>query len=151
MEWQSTTWDGTLTVNGVSMHCPGWVTFDVHTLWDSALFRGESLHIPGRSGRLGMPRRDDETSWSLPMLIAGDVSRTGAATSSIRAGYQTNLTYLQANVRCASGGAARAVSLTMPAGSARTGFAYVQVRTGEQTLDGWRAVLELTVPSGALA
>lgn len=151
MEWQSTTWDGTLSIGGVSMHCPAWVVFDVYTLWDSPIFRGDSLMIPFRPGRIGLPRRDDETTWSLPMMIAGDVDQLGAPYGSFRAGYLTNLSYLQANVRSVSGGLLRPVSLTLPGGGARTGDAAVQIRVGEQTMDGWLASLELTIPDGSLA
>lgn len=149
MEWQSTTWDGTLTVGSTSMHCPAWVTFDVHELWNPPDKRGQSLLIPGRTGRLSMPRRDDETTWSLPMLIAGDVDRLGAPTASLRAGYRANLAYLRANVRSTT--STRTVSLTLPAGGSVSAPAHVQVRAGEQTDDGWRAVLELTFPGGGLA
>lgn len=154
MEWQSTTWDGTLTIGTVSMHCPAWVVYDVHQLWDGPDERGEDVLIPGAAGRLAMPRRADRTVFMLPMEIDGSVSRTGVPHADFRDGYRRNLLWLSQNVTgpVSSGNGTRSVSLTTPAaGPTLTGAAHVSLRTGEQELGIWRAVLTLSFPAGGLA
>jgi hypothetical protein len=154
MEWESTTWDGTLTIGAVSMHCPAWVVYDVHQLWAGPDERGEDVLIPGAAGRLAMPRRADKTVFMLPMEIDGSVSRSDVPYADFRDGYRRNLLWLRQNVTdpVSSGNGTRSVSLTTPAaGPTLTGAAHVSLHTGDQELGVWRAVLTLSFPAGGLA
>jgi hypothetical protein len=154
MDYLPSTWDGTLTIASVSMHTPAWSVFDVATLWAGPEARGEDLLIPGRAGRVAMPRRADATTRSLPMLIDGSVDRTGTPWVSYRDGFRRNLLYLRQNVTDPSAGT-RTVTLTTPAGVAPgptlTGAAHVSLEVGEPVQGLWRAVLTLTFPAGGLS
>lgn len=148
--WEVTAWkaQGELVVAGQSMMCPAWCVLDVSPLWGPAAQRGQNLLIPGRPGKIGMPRRRDETGFSLPMLIDCTVDRTGAPWASIPVGLAGNLAYLESNVSgpVSTGDGTRTVTL-----GALSGPAQVSLVLGEQVGMLRRAVLTLLFPSGGLS
>lgn len=138
---------GELTISSQSMMTYGWCVTDVTPLLSPAGHRGSSVKIPGAPGRIGMPRRKDETTYQLPMLIDTRVTRTGAATASPAAGLIANVQALEslATGPVSTGTGTRAVVLGSLSGSA-----YVGLTLGDEEGDVFRAVLTLTFPLGGL-
>lgn len=135
---------GELVINGQTMMCPAWCVVDVAPLLSPSVQRGQSLLIPGRPGRLAMPRRRDETTYQLPMVIDSTVSRTGAPYSSLGAGLAANLADLDS---LATGPTSSPRTVTL---GGRSGAAFVSLALGDQEGTVHRAVLELTFPGGGL-
>lgn len=139
--------DGTLTVEGVSMHVPSWVALDVTALWGSPGVRGDDLLIPGRPGLISMPRRITGTSYSVPMVVDGRFTYAGSVRANAREGLRANVAALVELVS----GAARVVTLTTPDASATlTGAAHVALTLGDQTRSTMRVVMDLDFPEGGL-
>lgn len=148
--------DGVLTIDGVAMMCPAWAITDVTPLWMGPAQRGTDLLIPGRSGQLPNPRRADLTKVTLRMVIDGTVDRTGAAwPCGEREGLRRNVLFLRENVSDPTnlGDGTRALALVTPdLSSTLRGRATIEgLRTGVRSGPIWVAVLELSLPDGALA
>lgn len=142
--------DGSLTINGVLMHCPAFAVVDVTPLWDGPAWRGEDLLVPGVQGRTPRPRRRDYTEKSLPMVIDGLFTPAGAQHGSERGGLRSNLFYLRTYL---AEGTLVTASLTPPpgvAGSPTTASVYVlNIEIGEKSGAIWPAMLDLGIPNGA--
>lgn len=151
--------DGQLTVAGTAMRTAAWWTDDLALLWQSGDERGRDRIIPGATGVKPYRRRRTVTTYALPMLVLGGVNSAGVAQADPWEGFQANVTALRAVTDpTGTGDGTRALVLTMPDGSTRTGSAHVSLRLGTP-IRGWRsgnqvtarAILNLSLPLGALA
>lgn len=144
---------GNLTIGGIGMMGPAWVVTNLYELWLPADQRGSDRVRPGATGTLPVRRYATATRKSLRMKIAGDVDRTGAASSSLLTGIYTNIAYLRDNVVAPTGATdgTRSAVLTVPGGTTITepihvtGFEISDIHDG----GAWcKAVLEISIPSG---
>lgn len=141
---------GELFINSISMHTPAWCVLDLLPLWAFPATRGGNVIVPGASGQRAYPRRIDETTYSLEMVIVGDVDQSGDPYDNPLVGLQTNLEYLWDNVVSPPDAptATRPAELDMPDGSTRSDDVQVALELGRHGAHDVLAVLELTVPSG---
>lgn len=141
---------GELKVDGATMHRSAFAVVNVRALWNPAVKRGDSLFIPGLSGRLIMPKRRDETVHALPMLIDGRIDATGAQHPDDIDGLQANIDWIEANITNPTNGGRTLTLTNRQATSTKTGQAHLSLIPGEQLGSLSRAVLEVTLPLGRL-
>jgi hypothetical protein len=143
---------GALTINGVDMHIDGaWNVLDPQQLWLPSAVRGANIVLDGVPGRRDYPWRNDESVYSLQMVIDGVNDVDGIPYADQWEGLELNTEYLYLNVLLGVDDEREMVhaSLEMPSGAER--FAYVQPRrlttrpTGTAT---FLATLEMNVPGG---
>lgn len=144
---------GTLTINGVLMHCPAWNVIRLVPLWLTPSVRGgPNRPIPGIAGRVAYRRRIDETVHSLPMMVSGLRDRTGAINANPWAGLEANIAYLRANVvdpTNATDGT-RAATLVMPSGATRTAnIQVIGMTEGNVVMYVQKFTLDVIIPAGA--
>lgn len=143
---------GTLTINGVLMHCPAWNVIRLVPLWLTPTVRGgPNRSIPGIVGRVAYRRRVDETAVSLPMMVSGLRDRTGAINANAWIGLQANIDYLRANVTDPTNATdgTRAATLVMPSGATRSANVEVLGMTeGNVVKFVQRFTLDLVIPAG---
>lgn len=153
LDWECTRDDGTLTIDGVMMHCPAFAVLDVAKLWEGPDQRGDDVKIPGRPGVLATPRRADVTPVTLRLVIDGRMDRLGNEWPTPAQGLLENVLWLRENVTDPTyiGDGTRTVSLTSPDGS-RTfeGPAHVSMVPGARLGPVARYALSLSLPDGAL-
>ena len=150
---------GQLVITGpstvaVSLMTPAWRVLNLQTLRSSAPVVGSDRNIPGYVGSLPFRRRATAGTYSLEMLIGGDVDQTGAAYSGSHvAGMDSNINYLLTNL-CAqpttTAGTQSAV-LTLSTTATVTRDIHVLGLTVGESI-GWgkvRAVLDISVPLGS--
>lgn len=144
--------DGELKIGGATLHTPAYAAVDVTELWESPNYRGESLKIPGRPGRIALPKRQDETEYSVLMVIDGTVDYLGTAWGNARDGLRRNVARVKQIVGDDQATkTVKGVTLTAPNGSATlTGDAHCTVKVGAKVRGLWRAELLLTIPEGGL-
>lgn len=87
-----------LEISGVPLAGPAWMIEDLTGLLDFPAIRGSNRLVPHLPGRVGHPRRVDETRIVLPFLINGCCDQSGTPFADHRIGFQTNLAYLWTNV-----------------------------------------------------
>lgn len=140
--------DGALTINGVLLHTPAYAAVDVTELWEPADQRGDNILIPGKPGRVPMPKRDDETERSVPLILDGAVTSTGAVISNPTAGLFGHWMTLRAAL---GGGDLVPASLSAPGGgpgiSADVHVMGIAKGTRLGTL--MACTLDLLIPAGA--
>lgn len=68
---------GLLTINSIVMHNGAWDVLDCTPLWTPGAVRGKDILVPNQAGRVPVPRRVDETKFSMPMAFSGEVDSTG--------------------------------------------------------------------------
>lgn len=128
---------------------PAWWALDLSPLWGFPDLRGDNVVIPHADGRRAYRRRIDQTTVSIPLVIVGNVDRTGATHANAFQGLWTNLTWLQENVHePPPTGATRVARLTLPSGQTITADVQCRLTLGAQTSATLRAVLDVTIPSG---
>lgn len=143
---------GSLTINGVSMSTPAWKILDLAPLWFPPDVRGGNVVIPGVAGRHAYPRRVDETTYRLPMLVYHGYDRTGSTYADPSNGLQTNVAYLYTNVVAPTIGTTVAAVLTLPSGSTQGANVQVQLEMSDHYGNSaTKAVLHVTVPAGRFA
>lgn len=59
---------------------------------------GEDRPVPGVTGRLAMPREEDELVFGIPLVVYGFKDPAGAAYADARVGLRSNLRYLRMNL-----------------------------------------------------
>lgn len=153
LDWECTRDDGTLTIDGVVMHCPAFVVLDVDRFWLGPDQRGADLMIPGRPGVLPNPRRADVTQVQLRLIVDGRLDRLGGEWPNPNQGLHENLTWLRQNVTdpTYTGDGTRTLLLTSPDGSTTyTGPAHVSMSQGARVGPIMRGLLRLSLPDGAL-
>lgn len=144
-----TTTNGTLYVGSQIMHRQAFAVMDVTPLWLGPNQRGTNLLIPGRPGRIIMPKRADETTASLRMLLDGRYTVGGTPTSDSNQGLFDIFIWLRSLTAPSSG---TAVTLYEPDGvGSITGTAQLRLTMGDRTGPLQRALLEVTMPNGSLA
>lgn len=154
-DYDCTTTDGELTIDGVAMHTPAWTVLDPAVLWQPALQRGDDLLVPGMPGVLALPRRVSVTSYTLRTVIRGTHDRNGTPYSNSSYGLWANIEFLRQHVVDPSPynmATLREAELTIP-GSAVTMQGDVHVDSlelGDRVGPFFRASLTLTIPAGRL-
>lgn len=148
---------GELSIDGEAMQRAAFAVTNVTDLWLGAPQRGSDLTIPGRPGVLSMPRRATTRSVTLPMTLDGrfDVDGDPTYDGNELEGMRVLLAWLTANVTGPTylTDGTRAATLTVPGGPI-TGSGPVTVEgieVGQKVRGLWAAVLDLTIPAGALA
>lgn len=148
------TLDGTLTISSHSMHRSAFAVVDVSSLWEGAVPRGQDLLIPGRPGQLARRRHADVTEHQLPTVIDGRFDVNGNRNSNERQGLLENILWLRTNVTdvYSVGYGTRSITLTSPDGSlVATGQAHISLEVGEKIGSLWKAMIDVSLPDGALA
>lgn len=142
---------GSLTLNGLSMNNSAWASLNNYVLWPPANRRGSNIAIPGRSGRIAVPRRKDETSRTLECLVIGDCDITGTPYASRSVGLATNCMLLDSSLFGWTGTSVAAV-LTLPNGAVRSGAVQiVHVEYGSPGVEGVLTfTLDIDIPDGEL-
>lgn len=150
---------GTLTIDGVLLNTPAWDITDLTTLWVETTVRGNDRLLPGVAGVIPYRRRLDVMSYSLPMLVSGDVNEDGDDYPDAWVGLETNLQTLYDDVVQPTnvGDGTRPAVLTMPSGLERCADVHVLgLRVSSAVGAGTRqalvrAVLQLSIPAGRFA
>lgn len=144
---------GTLTLNGVNMTGPAWQVCDLYLLWQDADQRGTDRIIPGTPGVLSYPRRANETTYTLPLVVTGYCNQSGTPYSNPYEGLQTNVAYLQTNVTqpVITGAGTVAAVMTMPDATTRTAAVHVgPMRITDRLGPIWLFTIDVQIPSGQL-
>lgn len=143
---------GVLTIDGLLMHRPAFAVVDVTPLWEGPEQRGDDLTIPGRPGALANPRRADKSKRQLRMLIDGRYDVAGTEVGDPIANLYVVRTYLRTHVSDPTnlGDGTRALVLTVPSGPTLHGSAHLSITFGSQAGPVMRALLEVSLPDGAL-
>jgi hypothetical protein len=146
---------GGLTIGGISLTTTWCKVLNLVELWLPADQRGGDRIVPGASGVLAQQRRDTVTRRSVRIIIAGDITYTGATTGDAFERLQINVDYLRTNIVAPTGttDGTRSAVLTMPDGTSRTEPVHVTgMEVGRYSEDGrWMlATLELSIPSGRI-
>lgn len=151
---QCTSCYGTLTISTVLLSGSAWCLPDLSSLWATPDVRGDDRLIPGVTGVKAYPRRLTASRYSLPMIVAGKYTRTGALNSNWQAGLEANLAYLMANVLLptGTGDGTRTCVWTLPSGATVTAAVHVYGFVSPQLFPGslLRGTLELSAPHGDL-
>jgi hypothetical protein len=143
---------GSLTINSVSLDTPAWEIRDLSPLWFPPETRGSNVVIPGVAGKHAFPRRVDETTYDLPMIIHHGFDRLGGTYADPSNGLQTNVAYLYTNVVAPTIGTTVAAVLTLPSGATQGADVQVQLEMSDHYGNSaTRAVLYVTVPAGRFA
>ena len=142
---------GSLTVAGKSLNTKGWASLNNFVMHTAPLKRGENLLIGGRTGRLAMPKRNDESIRTLEILVIGSCNSAGTPYANKVHGMWTNY-YELYNAVFNLTGTSHSASLTVPGGATRTGT--VQIGDSElqetETESALLVTLDLILPTGAL-
>jgi hypothetical protein len=141
------------------MHCSAWDVSNVMMLWIASKRRGSNIIIPGASGRRRTPRRKDESTVNLKMVIGGVFDVDGIhwranGYSSVWEGLEHNVEYLALNVWTPPSPPSTSItaSLIMPSGANRTGNVSLDgIETGDNSGPIMKVVMAVTVAAGALA
>lgn len=150
---------GALWLAGVTMHAVGaWDVINATALWVASARRGTNILIPGASGRRRTPRRKDQNTVNLKMVIGGVFDVNGIhwrenGYQSVWDGLERNVAYLDENVWTPPDPPVTFITanLVMPSGSIRTGPVSIDsVEVGENTGPVVKAVMAVTVAAGAL-
>ena len=132
------------------MNTKGWAALNNYVLWPASARRGENTLIPGKSGRRINPRRKDQTTKSMEVLIIGDCNASGVAYPNKLVGLETNWGLICSGIL--SSDVAVTAHLTMPSGADKSG--YVQVdNPALASTDTGSALLfsfDLIIPAGEL-
>ncbi len=152
-QWNSAA--GGLTIGGISLTTTWCKVLNLVDLWMPADQRGDDRIVPFYAGVLAQPRRDTVTRRSLRLVVAGDVTYTGATTGDAFERLQINVDYLRANIVAPTGvsDGTRTAVLTMPDGTTRTEAVHVTgMELGRYAEDArWLlATLDLSIPSGRI-
>lgn len=165
---QAPTPTGELAIQGVSgwlsLHTYAWNVTDLLELWLGGDKRGQDRLLPGTADFIPYRRRYTVTTYSLPMVICGDVHQDGTPYADPWVGLETNLEFLRAQLIAdpATTAGTRAATLTMPSGVDRSAAVHVLGITPGRHLEGTNqlsgahgvvveALLELSIPSGRFA
>lgn len=142
---------GALTIGGTSMNNKAWASLNNYVLWPGAPRRGENLKVPGRPGRIALPRRKDEADLTLEVLIIGDCGPTGTPFLNRSAGLATNWITLRSAIMD-WGGSTISASLVLPNSVTLSGAVQVVDHDfGETGVTGALTLtIDLTLPSGEL-
>lgn len=152
---------GDLSISGVSLNTPAWMTLNLERLWYQPDVRGEDRLVPGVTGVIPYRRRITSTTYELEFFIVGDCDQAGTPHADGLLGLQANLEYLWVNVftPLAAHPGTRPASLILPSGSTRTANVHVQfsegiVRVinnticGQTRSAGMTGLITMTVPTG---
>ena len=145
---------GSLSISGIALGGPAWCVTDLSPLYETAEVRGTDRLLPSAAGVVAYPRRATVTRVDLNMVIAGGFDRFGVAYTDTKRGLYLNWKFLVDNLVASPGGATgtRSAVLTTPALTTLSGSVHVQrLRPGITPGPYMLAVLELSIPAGALA
>jgi hypothetical protein len=142
--------NGTLTVDSFSLNTPGWMVYNLSSLWFEANYRGTNRPIPRYPGTIGYPKRLDPYDFSLVFWVTGLLDGSGAPWSDPWEGLEQNLEDLWDAVfsPVTSGDGARGCTLTTPSGTDRT--ARVQFQPLRKNAEITDATLAEFVMSGTI-
>lgn len=149
-----TTVYGTLAIDETEMNCPAWDVLNVHDLWAGPPTRGEDRIVPGTSGRRSYRRRADAVTYSLEVVITGQVDPDGDPYADPVVGLLTNIDLLRSNVTDPTGvgDGTRPAVLTLPDLTTRNADVTVEgMELGRLVRSERLATIDLTIPSGAFA
>lgn len=154
--------DGNLSVDGIPMRTHAWCVLDLRPLWMPSAIRGSDKVLPGATGVRAYPRRKTITEVTLPIVISGAADRNGipptvgapGLKAALFTQLEVNVAYLRANVidpNFVTTDGTRAVILTMPSGSTRTGNVHITGLT-VSSMDQHIMACDLTIslPGGTL-
>lgn len=143
--------DGELFVGAESMHRPAFAVMDPSPLEHGSTERGTNLRIPGAPGTLLMPKRTDEATVTLRMLLDGRYTHSGALSALGDArGCRDLRVWLRSNVYGPTTGG-RALTLYLPGGGSVPGVGHVNIQFGVRIGPLQRAVMVVNLPAGLLA
>lgn len=130
-----------------------WRCTNLQTLRTSPPLIGSDRVIPGRTGAVPFRRRATAGTFSLEMLIIGDVDPAGTVTSGSRVGQMdTNIDYLITNLctqPTTTAGTQVAVYTKATAATVTRDIHVLGLTVGESVgLGKVRAVLDISVPDG---
>lgn len=145
-----------LAIDGIPACVEGaWEWLDLSPLWQGADKRGSDRLVPGAAGVVAYPRRPTVSVRALEGYIYGFRDVNGTVFTNVRTGLEANVSFLQEEWESDIGVAAdgtRTATLHMPSGATRTGAVHViALRLAAFGPTSARAVLELSIPAGALA
>lgn len=143
-----------LAIDGIPLAIDGaWEWLDLAPLWEGADKRGGDRLIPGAAGVVSYPRRATVSRRSINGYVYGFKDYNGAAFANVRVGLEANIAFLQEEVEADPGTATgtRTATLHLPSGATKTAEVHVEkLRLAPFGPAAARAVLELSIPSGAL-
>lgn len=157
--------EGTLTIGSVLMNRAAWMiagdeegSNGLVQLWVTAEQRGEDRILPSATGVIPYRRRLTATRHDLRLVVTGDVTDAGVATSNSKTGLMTNLNYIYTNVVAPTGATdgTRAATLTFTGITSRTANIHVlglQVTRFNLATDSavFEGVLQISIPAGRFA
>lgn len=144
-----------LDIDGVALAIDGaWEWLDLSPLWEGADKRGSDRLVPGATGVVPYPRRATVSRRAINGYIYGFKDYNGVAFSDVRVGLEANIAFLQENIEEPPnplGDGTRLATLHLPSGATKTGDVHVEkLRIAAFGPAAAKAVLELSIPSGAL-
>lgn len=151
-EIAASTCHGTLTIGTTSMNTKAWASLNNYVLWKGAPRRGANSLIPGLAGRIPQPRRKDEATRTLEVLIIGDCNATGTPHANRSSGLAANWGTLESSILAWTGTGVTA-TLVRPNGVSRSGIVQiVDHDLGETGVEGALTLtLDLVLPYGELS
>lgn len=155
MPFEHNTAAGSLSIAGITLTTTWCRVQNLPELWMPADQRGTDRLVPGSAGVVGVQRRDTVTRRTLRLVIAGDVTYTGATTGDAFERLAINVDYLRTNIVAPTGttDGTRSAVLTMPDGTTRTEDVHVTGMELGRYAENARwllATLELSIPSGRI-
>ncbi len=148
---ECTTADGELFVGAQTMHRPAFAVMDPSPLEHGSAERGTNLRIPGAPGTLLMPKRTDEATLTLRMLLDGRYTAAGAlSTLGDARGCRDLRVWLRANVYGPTP-TGRTLTLYLPGGGSVSGTGHVNIQFGVRVGPLQRAIMVVNLPDGLLA
>jgi hypothetical protein len=113
--------------------------------------RGESVIIAGVAGRKSRPRRYDESTWSLGLIVRGDVTWDDETPGSVAEGMFVNVAKLRSETAPVdSDPGTRLLTLTTPDGDTHDAEVYASLIGEENALRHARFALRITCPAGPI-
>lgn len=148
--------EGTLTVNGTSLHRACIQARDLSMLVDGADTRGADILVPAASGVLAQPRRETVTRRDVPFWLIGGLSWASGVEQEPRQGLIDNfdLMYASVGVGLQTGDGTVTATLLEPDGASTRSAAVtvLNCRRGVTRAGWWTpVVLSLSVPDGVLS
>lgn len=142
-----------LSIDNIPLAVEGaWEWPDLSPLWEGADKRGRDRLVPGAAGVVPYPRRATVSRRAIEGYIYGFRDLNGVAFADVRVGLEANVSYLQEELEADPGTAdgTRTAVLHLPSGT-KSGPVHVEkLRLSAFGPTSARAVLELSIPGGAL-
>lgn len=139
--------------SAVPLNTPAWECIDYSQMYDSPPVVGDNRPITGVTGRLAVPREEDESEIHLPMMFFGSANHENTPYGDARIGLRTNLRYFRTALMRAASGTTRSATFHRLDGGTETAEVIVipplQVAFRGPILA--RAVLTIVVPAAVFS